>query len=95
MLVYARAKSKPGHEEKLRGILRELVQASRAESGVLAYELFETKEGGEFLFHEEYADENAFESHRASQHIATAVRRAFPIMDGGLTLWFVEPVALE
>jgi quinol monooxygenase YgiN len=90
--VFARAKSKPGHADALRAVLQKLVQASCAEDGVLVYELFETAERGEFFFREEYADSEAFERHRTSRHVRVAVGRAASMMDGELTLWFVEPV---
>ncbi len=90
--VFARAKSKAGHADELRVVLQKLMRASRSESGVLAYDLFETNEGGEFLFREEYAGKAEFESHKASRHVRIAVGRAAPFMEGDLTLWVVHEV---
>ena len=90
--VFAKATSKPGCEHQLRSILEKLVQASRAEAGVLTYELFQTIESGEFLFREEYTDQDSFERHRNSRHVLVAVARAQPFMAEPLSLWVVEPV---
>jgi quinol monooxygenase YgiN len=90
--VFARAKSKEGQAAELRVILRQLAETSRTEAGVLRYELFETSDSGEFLFHEEYSSREAFEAHRASPHVRRAVRLAYRVMDGGLTLWETHPV---
>lgn len=90
--VFAKAKSKPGCEHQLRPILEKLVHASRAEAGVLTYELFQTPEAGEFLFREEYTDQESFEQHRKSRHVQVAVARAQPFMAEPLSLWVVEPV---
>ena len=90
--VFAKATSKPGCEHQLRSLLEKLVQASRVEAGVLAYELFQTVETGEFLFREEYTDQESFEQHRKSRHVQVAVARAQPFMAEPLSLWVVEPV---
>jgi quinol monooxygenase YgiN len=91
--VFAKAKSKPGCADQLRPILQRLVKASQSEAGVLTYELFETKEQGEFLFREEYSGSEQFEAHRRSRHVQVAVARAAPLMEGTLALWIVEPVS--
>ena len=90
--VFAKATSKPGCEHQLRSILEKLVQASRAEAGVLTYELYQTVEAGEFLFREEYTDQESFERHRKSRHVQVAVARARPFMAEPLSLWVVDPV---
>lgn len=92
--VFARAKSKTGCEQDLRVILEKLVKASRAESGVLTYELFESVEHGDFIFREEYSDLESFEQHRKSRHVQVAVARALPLMEEPLTLWVVKPIGL-
>ena len=89
--VFAQIRSKPECTEALRGILQKLVQTSRAEAGVLTYELFES-EDGTFLFREEYADAGALEKHKNARHVAVAFGRAAPLTDGELSLWVVEPV---
>ena len=90
--VFARAKAKAGREQELREPLLELVKASRAEEGVDFYELYETTEGGEFLFSEQYAGQEEFEVHKASDHFKKAFAAAQPLLDGELTIWVVDPV---
>ncbi len=90
--VFARAKSKAGKEQELRETLLELVKASRLEDGVELYELFETTDGGEFLFSEEYAGSEEFEGHKDSDHFKNATVQMQPMLDGELTIWVVDPV---
>lgn len=90
--VFARAKSKPGQEQALRALLLELVKASRTEDGVKFYELFETTDGGEFLFNEEYADVDGFEAHKSSDHFKEGFAAMQPLLDGELSIWVVDPV---
>jgi quinol monooxygenase YgiN len=90
--VFAKAKSKAGREQEMREQLLELVKASRIEDGVVFYELFETTDGGEFLFSEEYADSTAFEAHKSSEHFKEAFAAMQPLLDGELSIWVVDPV---
>lgn len=90
--VFAHAKAKAGKEQDLREAILELVKASRAEEGVDFYETYETTEGGEFLFSEQYADQDAFVSHKSSAHFKHA-SQVFPgLLDGGLTIWETDPL---
>ncbi len=91
--VFARLKSKPGNEAAIREAMQQLVTATRQESGVLFYELFETLEGGEFLVNEEYKDQAAFDSHLASEHLQHTVAFCTPMLVGGLKLWNTQRIA--
>ena len=90
--VFARAKAKAGKEQQLREHLLTLVRASREEDGVDFYELFETTDGGEFLFNEQYGSPEEFETHKSSEHFKAAYQAAQPLLDGELTIWVVDPV---
>ena len=90
--VFARAKAKAGKEEQLREQLLELVKASRTEDGADFYELFETKDGGEFLFSEQYASAEDFELHKSSDHFKAAADALEMLLEGELTIWVVDPV---
>ncbi len=90
--VFARAKAKAGKEQELREQLLELVKASRTEDGVMLYELFETTDGGEFFFSEEYAGPEEFEQHKSSDHFEAAGKAIGSILDGELAIWVVDPV---
>jgi quinol monooxygenase YgiN len=78
--VFARAKAKAGKEMEVREILLGLVKASRAEDGVVFYELFE------------YADAEGFEAHKSSDHFKQAGGAVQPLLDGELSIWVVDPV---
>ncbi len=90
--VFARAKAKDGREQAMREVLLDLVKASRAEDGVDFYELYETTDGGEFLFSEQYASKEEFELHKSSDHFKAAGAAIAPLIDGELTIWVVDPV---
>ncbi len=90
--VFARVKSKAGREQELREQLLELVKASRVEDGVDFYELFETSDGGEFLFSEQYASPEEFEAHKSSDHFKKAGEAMESLKEGELTIWVVDPV---
>ncbi len=90
--VFARVKAKDGKERELREQLLELVKASRTEEGIELYELFETTDGGEFLFSEQYAGPEEFEAHKSSEHFRQGSAAMQPLLDGELTIWVVDPV---
>lgn len=90
--VFAQIKAKAGKEQEMREVLLDLVKASRTEDGVDFYELFETADGGEFLFSEQYASKEDFELHKSSDHIKAALAAAEPLQDSNLTIWVVDPV---
>lgn len=90
--VFARAKAKDGKERELREQLLELVKASRLEEGAELYELFETTDGGEFLFSEQYGSPEDFEAHKSSDHFKQGVAAMQPLLEGELTVWVVDPV---
>lgn len=67
--VFASLQPKPEHREKVALALKSLVNATRAEAGNLAYDLFTAGEGDNgFYLIESYTDMAAFEAHKASQH---------------------------
>lgn len=90
--VFAQLKVKAGKEEAMREVLLDLVRATRTEDGVELYELFETTDGGEFLFNERYGSKEDFETHKSSDHFKNAVAAMEPLLDGELTIWVVDPV---
>ena len=89
--VFARIKSKPDHTEAVRAVLLELVTASRTEPGVIFYELFETREGGEFLVNEEYHDAAAFDAHLASPHFTAAGAKLQDLLAAPVDIWNTVP----
>lgn len=60
---------KPGQEEAFEAAARTCVAASRAEAGVLHYDLWREAEGERrYVFNELYADQAAVQAHMASDH---------------------------
>ncbi len=68
---------KPGHEDAFVEAARVCVAASRAEPGVLHYELWREAEGERrFVFNELYADEAAVQAHMTADHFKAFGRAA-------------------
>lgn len=79
----ARWVAREGEAGRVRELLRELVAASRAEPGNLAYHAAEsTDDPATFRLFEVYADEAAFQAHVASAHFARLVLEgAVPLLE--------------
>jgi len=67
--VVALVSVKPGEEDAFTAAARICVAASRAEPGVLHYDLWREAEGERrFVFNELYVDDAAVQAHMASDH---------------------------
>ena len=66
--VIAKAVPKPGQEQKVKQLLRDMIAPSLAEPGVSTYDLHETAAGNCFYLFEAYASREVFEQHKASAH---------------------------
>jgi len=67
--VVAFVSVKPGQEDGFIAAARDCVAASRAEPGVLRYDLWREAEGERrFVFDELYVDDAAVQAHMASDH---------------------------
>jgi quinol monooxygenase YgiN len=61
--------AKPGHEDEVAGIFRELQTASRQEPGCLMYIVHRHRtDSTRFFIYEQYRDDNALAVHRKSAH---------------------------
>lgn len=64
---------KPGCEEKVRTILRQIVEDSRDEPGCIEYNVFENAaDQFHYTLIEVWANEEAFENHSQSDHVQQA-----------------------
>lgn len=91
--VVARLYPKQGCEEELREVLEGLVAPTTAEDGCIRYTLTRNQEGlREFVFVEEWRDEEALRSHLASPHIAAARERFRELLGRDLELLKLDPV---
>ena len=67
--VIAFVSVKPGQEDAFVTAARDCIAASRAEPGVLHYNLWREVDGeGRFVFNEFYVDDAAVQAHMASDH---------------------------
>jgi quinol monooxygenase YgiN len=94
--LFAHGKSKPGHEKELRALVQELLSAGRREQAefgdVEVYEAYETETPGEFIFHEEYATQAAFDRHsHLPDHLKIVAQLPEHLADG-YTVWKVASV---
>lgn len=83
IVVIARWSPGPGDRETVLGALAELVAASRAEPGCLGYQDFhpEGTDRGDIVLMERYADHQALDAHRDSDHFRSlALERILPLL---------------
>jgi quinol monooxygenase YgiN len=63
--------AKEGCEEKMKELLSAMVIPSKAEKGVIFYEIFQyTDNPRKFMAYESWEDESALDGHKASSHYA-------------------------
>jgi quinol monooxygenase YgiN len=94
--VIANIKVKPGFEEQARQMLLSAVGPTRAEPGCLTYDLHQSAtDPTEFLFHENWASEEAFTAHAAStaEHRLALRQQLSEFVDGPTRLTFWRPVS--
>lgn len=84
---------KPGEEDAFIAAARTCVAASRAEPGVLHYELWRETEGARrFVFNELYADDAAVAQHMASDHFKALGAAARDIATGRPEIIVTHPI---
>lgn len=67
--------AQPGRGDELEGHLRAMLLPTRGEPGCLGYQLFRSdSEADDLALLESYESEQAFESHKASEHFARHVK---------------------
>ena len=63
--------AKEGCEDKMKELLSAMVKPSKAEKGVIFYEIFQYKDNPrKFMAYESWEDESALDGHKASEHYA-------------------------
>ncbi|SFV51161.1 Antibiotic biosynthesis monooxygenase [hydrothermal vent metagenome] len=61
--------AKEGCEEKMKELLSAMVKPSKAEKGVIFYEIFQYKDNPrKFMAYESWEDEAALDGHKSSEH---------------------------
>jgi quinol monooxygenase YgiN len=85
--LIARLIAKPGKQDELRTVLRAMLEPTHAEQGMVFYELFESHEGGRFLFNELWTSKEALDRHMATPH--------FKEFEGKSRELLTEPIELN
>jgi quinol monooxygenase YgiN len=71
-VVIAQYRAREGEAERVAAALAEMVAPTRSEPGNLDYQVFrDPKDPSLFVLFERYADEEAFDAHRATPHFGT------------------------
>lgn len=82
-VVIARFRAKAGSEDRLRDVLRALVEPTRAEQGCLHYEMVRSqKDPAAFTFFEKWADEASLMAHAQAPHVVRARAERADLLDG-------------
>lgn len=92
--VVATIPVKAEHVEAMRAALADLAEATRQESGCLAYDLYESAaEPGVFVTVERWTDQAALDAHLRSPHLAAALAAADGALSGGVAIHPLTPVS--
>ncbi|HVF56675.1 MAG TPA: putative quinol monooxygenase [Pyrinomonadaceae bacterium] len=88
--VLARARSKPGAEERLKAELLSLVEPSRRDHGCINYDLHQSADDPAlFMFHENWESRAALEAHLDTPHLEAFDERTKELLAEPveITLW--------
>ena len=91
--VVATIPAKPEAADAVREALTTLAEATRAEEGCLAYDLFESGSApGTFVTVERWTDSAALDAHMATPHVAAAFAAAAGALTGEVAVHPLQPV---
>ncbi|KXS17306.1 hypothetical protein M427DRAFT_54607 [Gonapodya prolifera JEL478] len=94
--VAALIPAKAGHEEMLIAALKDLVQVSNTQDGVLEYQLSQdTKNPTRFWMIESYRDKASLDAHMASDVFKNAGPLLGPLLDGEIKINVLTPVKFD
>jgi quinol monooxygenase YgiN len=84
--------AKPGNEEAVRDILRQLGESSRQEPGIIDYTTHvDSDNPREFFIYEKYHDAEGLEAHQQTAHFKELVlKQAIPLLESRLRRQFVD-----
>lgn len=92
--ITATVNSKPGQQEKLKGLLLELVNESRKEAACLQYDLHQSLDNPElFIFQEEWANKEGIDFHESQPHIAKFIKESASLIQGNLAVYKTAKLA--
>lgn len=85
VILIAKAKAKPGMEEKVKKELMALVAPTRSEDGCVQYNLHQSKDDPSmFMFYENWLNQQALDEHIQTMHLQALLNMADEILDGPL-----------
>lgn len=91
--VVATIPASPEATDQVRTVLQTLAEATRAEEGCLAYDLFESASTpGTFVTVECWTDSAALDAHMATPHVAAALAAAAGALTGDVAVHPLQPV---
>ena len=94
--VVALVTVKPGQDDAFIAAAQTCVAASRAEAGVIRYDLWQEQEGeGRFVFDELYVDDAAVRAHMASDHFKSFGIAARDLAAARPTIVMTRPISVE
>jgi quinol monooxygenase YgiN len=74
-VVSAKWRAKPGKEERLKALIEEMTEPSRAEPGNVYYQAQRSIEDPQlFYLYEQYVDEAGYEAHQETEHFTRLVK---------------------
>jgi quinol monooxygenase YgiN len=81
-----------GRGQELHDLLAGMVEHTRAEPGCERYDLYRRSgdDGGSFHLFERYRDDDALQSHRASDHYVEYRRKVVDLLDGGIDVLVLD-----
>jgi quinol monooxygenase YgiN len=87
-VVIAHYRARAGEEARVATALGEMVEPTRAEPGNVDYQVFrDPNDPSLFVLFERYADEDAFDAHRATPHFGTWLAgQVLPALDSRIRL---------
>ncbi len=82
LFIFARFHASAGQEEAIKETLRDVIRASREESGCLSIQAFcSTRDPRLFYIHSRWVDEAAFENHAGLPHTVRFLEKMDDLID--------------
>jgi quinol monooxygenase YgiN len=82
--------AKPGSEQALHDVLKAMLQPTHAEPGEKVYDLYQSADGRQFWFVEEWPTEASFEFHKQSPHLKNLGPATESLVEGPAEVTFVK-----
>ena len=82
LVIFARFHARPGNEDALAAVLREILAPSREEPGCRSIDAFRSvRDARLFYIHSRWKDEEAFDRHAGLPHTVRFIERVEPLID--------------